>query len=116
MGQFGRITSIADLPPERRLVQLVMKAAALNDQGVKAPARRTSTGKGELRVPAYFLSALRRNRRALATFRGFSPSNKREYVEWVTEAKGEETRARRIATAVEWMAEGKIRDWKYARK
>jgi uncharacterized protein YdeI (YjbR/CyaY-like superfamily) len=115
MGQFGRITSIADLPSEKKMVQLVKKAAALNDQGVKLPARRTSSGKGALRAPVYLLTALRRNRKALATFQGFSPSHKRAYVEWVTGAKSEETRARRIATAVAWMAEGKTHNWKYVR-
>ena len=116
MGQFGRITSIADLPSEEKLLQLVKRAAALNEQGVKLLRRPTSSGKSELKVPAYFMSALRRNKKAHETFQDFSPSNKREYLEWVTEAKGEDTRARRLATAVAWMAEGKIRNWKYVRK
>lgn len=116
MGQFGRITSIADLPSEKKLLQLVKQATALNDQGVKRSPRPKPKGKGGLKVPAYFMSALRRSTKALATFQAFSPSNKRDYVEWVTEAKGKDTRARRIATAVEWMAEGKIRNWKYVRK
>jgi uncharacterized protein YdeI (YjbR/CyaY-like superfamily) len=116
MGQFGRITSIADLPSEKKLLQLVKRAAALNDQGVKLPRRPKSIGKGDLKVPAIFMSALRKHKKALATFRDLSPSDKRDYVEWVTEAKGEDTRARRLATAIAWMAEGKIRNWKYARK
>ena len=114
MGQFGRITGIADLPSERTLLRFVKDAAALNDAGVKSPVR--SKAKKSLAVPAYFMAALRKNKKALATFEGFSPSNKREYVEWVTEAKGEDTRARRLETAVAWMAQGKVRNWKYIGK
>jgi len=69
--------------------------------------------KKELTVPHYFLAALKKNKKALATFEAFSPSHQREYVEWVTEAKQEATRAKRLATAIEWMAEGKSRHWKY---
>ncbi len=114
MGQFGRITAVADLPSEKALVRYVKGAAALNDQGVRAPAR--SKAKKPLAVPAYFMAALRKNKKAFATFEGFSPSNKKEYVEWVTEAKAEETRQRRLATAVAWMAAGKVRNWKYIGK
>ena len=116
MGDFGRVTSLSDLPAKKTLIRSVREAVALNDEGVKVP--RESKGKGErsLVVPDYFHDALRKKKKALATFEGFSTSNKREYVEWVTEAKGEETRKRRLETAVAWMAEGKIRNWKYVRK
>jgi uncharacterized protein YdeI (YjbR/CyaY-like superfamily) len=116
MGQFGRITAVSDLPGEKTLLRLVREAAALNEQGIRAPAKPKPEGTRALAVPDYFHNALRRNRKALATFDGFSPSHKREYVEWVTEAKGEETRRRRLETAVAWMAEGKVRNWKYIRK
>ena len=116
MGQFGRLTAISDLPGDTMLRSLVKKAVALNEQGVKLPPRPRARGKQELEVPSYFMSALRRNPKALATFNGFSYSNKKDYVEWVVEAKTEETRARRMKTAVEWMSEGKIHNWKYARK
>ena len=116
MGQLGRITAISDLPEEEKLLQYVREAAALNDQGVKAPNRSKPRKDRELDVPDDLIEALRSNPQALATFEGFSPSNKREYVEWVTEAKSEETRKRRLDTAIEWMAEGKIRNWKYVRK
>ena len=116
MGHFGRLTALADLPGEAVLIRLVKDAAALNDQGVKVPSRSRPKRKRALRIPDFFLVALRKNRKALATFEGFSPSNKREYVEWVSEAKGDETRKRRLATSVGWMAEGKTRNWKYARK
>jgi uncharacterized protein YdeI (YjbR/CyaY-like superfamily) len=70
----------------------------------------------ELIVPDYFLKELRRNKAALNTFETFSPSNKKEYVMWITDAKTEETRAKRIEQALEWMEEGKPRNWKYMKK
>ncbi len=114
MGQFGRITSIADLPDEKMLVRLVRKASALNDAGVKVP-KRPAKPKGKIVVPDYLLAALKQNKKALATFEGFSDSHRREYVEWITDAKGEDTRTRRLDTAVAWMGEGKVRNWKYVR-
>ena len=74
-----------------------------------------SSGEKKLEVPEYFMAALRKNTQALKTFKGFSFSNRKEYVEWVVEARGEGTRLRRLETAIEWMAAGKARDWKYAR-
>ena len=116
MGQFGRIRSLADLPSQQVLVRLVKKAAALNEQGIKLPAKPRPKGNRQLKVPSDFMSALRKNQPALATFKGFSYSNQKEYVEWVGEAKTETTRARRLETALEWMAECKARNWKYIRK
>jgi hypothetical protein len=115
MSQFGRLTALSDLPSEKVLLGYVRKAVALNEEGVPPPWRRKAKPKPALTVPAYFLVALRKNKKALATFEGFSASHRREYVEWVTEAKGEETRQRRLGTAVAWMAEGKGRNWKYER-
>ena len=115
MGQFGRITSLADLPAERTLARIVRAAAKLNDEKVAVP-RRKAKAKPPLKVPAYFTAALRKNKKALEAFDAFPPSHRREYVEWVTEAKTEETRDRRLATTVEWIAEGKARNWKYERK
>ena len=116
MGQFGRLTTLADLPSEAALRRLVKAMAALNAAGVKAPAKPRPAARRAVAVPADLLAALRKNRRALATFEGLSPSDRRDYVEWVTEAKREETRRRRLATAVEWLAEGKVLNWKYVRK
>jgi uncharacterized protein YdeI (YjbR/CyaY-like superfamily) len=112
-GQFGRITKIADLPPREVVAGYVKEAARLNDEGVKAPARMKEKRTRELVVPDALAAALTKNRKARETFEAFSPSHKREYAEWVADAKGEDTRARRIATAIEWMAEGKPRNWKY---
>jgi hypothetical protein len=116
MGQLGRIASLTDLPGDRSLLRWVREAAALNDRGVKVPRKPAARARRTLAVPAYFIRALRGNRRALATFEGFSYSNRKEYVEWVTEARTGETRESRLETAVKWMAEGKARNWKYVRK
>ncbi|HEY3279746.1 MAG TPA: YdeI/OmpD-associated family protein [Gemmatimonadales bacterium] len=109
------LTSVADLPSDRALAALVKQAAALNEEGIKAP-RRTARPRPPLKVPADVTAALKKNAKARATFAGFSPSHKREYVEWVTEAKTDETRQRRLETAVAWMAQGKPRNWEYVAK
>jgi hypothetical protein len=112
MTLYGSVKSVEDLPSERKLIALVKQAAQLNEQGVKAP-RPTKGPKGPLKVPANFAAALKTNAKAKAVFDSFSQSHKREYVEWITEARQEATRQRRIATALEWLAEGKSRNWKY---
>lgn len=114
MGQFGRITSLDDLPSKRVLTGHVRKAMRLNEEGVSAP-RTARTGKPEPAVPPELAAALSRNGAARATFEKFPPSHRREYVEWIAEAKRAETRARRVAQAVEWLAEGKQRNWKYVK-
>jgi uncharacterized protein YdeI (YjbR/CyaY-like superfamily) len=113
LGQFGRITSLADLPGDKILTGYIKKAVELNEAGVKNPKPAKSAATKTIVVPDYFLAALGKNKKALAAFEKFSPSNKREYVEWLTEAKREETRAKRIETAIEWIAQGKSRNWKY---
>jgi uncharacterized protein YdeI (YjbR/CyaY-like superfamily) len=113
-GHLGRITKLSDLPPKKVLVGYIKKAVALNESGTTVP-RAPKRTKTELAVPDYFTAALSRNRKALATFEAFSRSHRREYVEWVTEAKGADTRQRRLRQAIEWMAEGKPRNWKYMR-
>jgi uncharacterized protein YdeI (YjbR/CyaY-like superfamily) len=112
-GQFGRITKVADLPPKTELKRYVKKAMQLNDEGVKSPPRRKAVKKPDIPVPAYFHAALRKNTKARATFEAFSPSHRREYLEWITEAKTEATRDRRVETAIGWLSEGKSRNWKY---
>jgi uncharacterized protein YdeI (YjbR/CyaY-like superfamily) len=114
-GQFGRIRSVSDLPPKRALLGYVREAMKLNEEGIKVPRRKT-TPKKPLKAPDYFASALRKNRKAAATFEKFSPSHRREYVEWITGAKTDETRERRLTQAVEWITEGKSRNWKYERR
>ena len=116
MGQFGRIARLEDLPPDARLVGWLQAAARLNEAG---PRKRTASPKTAARpipeVPDDLREALAANGAARTTFEGFPPSHRREYLEWIVEAKRPETRARRVAQAVEWMAEGKGRNWKYER-
>ncbi len=116
MGQFGRITKLSDLPGDKVLGHYIREAVKLNESGVKLPARSRPKERQELVVPDDLASALRKNKKALPTFEKFSYSNKKEYVEWITEAKTEATRRKRLETAIEWMSEGKIRNWKYIKK
>jgi hypothetical protein len=113
MGHFGRLTSVKDLPPKRLLIGYIREAKRLNEEGIEVEKPKRSKEKKELVVPAYFTAAVKKNKKALAAFEAFPYSHKKEYVEWVTEAKTEETRDRRMATTVEWLAEGKSRNWKY---
>jgi uncharacterized protein YdeI (YjbR/CyaY-like superfamily) len=82
---------------------------------VKVPGRTKLTVKGPLKLPRELASALRRNKKARETFEGFSYTNKRDYLDWITEAKTKETREKRLSLAVKWMAAGKVRNWKYLR-
>ena len=113
MGQFGRITSLAHLPKDEVLLGYIREAKRLNDEGIKRPSVPKPKVKKELVVPPYLVAALQKKKPALTTFENFSYSHKKEYVEWLTEAKTEETRNRRLETAVAWLAEGKPRNWKY---
>ncbi len=116
MGQFGRIGSVSDLPKDSELLRLVRKAAALNDAGVRAPrAPSRPAAKKKIVVPRDLEEALKKNQKAAAVFAAFNYTNRKEYVDWVIGAKTAETRDRRIKTAVEWLSEGKTRNWKYAR-
>ncbi len=111
MGQFGRITSVKDLPSKKELVALVKKAATLNKDGVKVVKKKAT--RAELPVPSELAAALAKNKKARAAFEAFPPSHRREYSEWVGDAKRDETRAARVKQAIEWIAEGKARNWKY---
>ena len=90
-------------------------AGTMAKAGIKKPAPVRSKVKEEQVVPDYFMAALKKDKKALTTFENFSYSHRKEYVEWITEAKREETRAKRIATTLEWLAKGKSRNWKYER-
>jgi uncharacterized protein YdeI (YjbR/CyaY-like superfamily) len=109
--KYRRLTSQADLPPDKILLGYIRKAVELNETGVKVS--RPKAKKREVVVPGYFRAALRKNPRALATFEKFSPSQRREYVEWITSAKLEETRARRIEKALKTLAQGKSHNSQY---
>lgn len=110
-GNFGRLKTVKDVPSRKVLSPLIKAAMQLNDEGVAVPKEKSA--KPELEVPAELTAALGKNRKAKSAFEAFPPSHRREYVQWITEAKREETRAKRVAQAVEWMAEGKSRNWKY---
>ena len=112
MGQFGRITRLTDLPPKPALVRFIKKAMQLNESGVKLQ-RAAPRSRRPLSVPPELKRGLQRNERARTTFENFSPSHRREYIEWITEAKSDETRQGRLESAIKWMAEGKSRNWKY---
>lgn len=112
MGQFGRITKMGDLPSKRVLAGYIRQAMRLNEENVKVP-RAAPKPKAPIRVPADLRVALARSAKAKKTFDEFPPSHRREYLEWILEAKREETRKKRIAQTVEWLAAGRKRNWKY---
>lgn len=111
-GMGGRkIRSLDELPSDTVLLGYIREAVALNEQGARVP--RSTRRKPPVKAPPYLTAALKKNAKARKTFEGFSPSQQREYVEWLTDAKQEVTRERRLVTAIEWMAQGKTRNWKY---
>jgi uncharacterized protein YdeI (YjbR/CyaY-like superfamily) len=110
-GSFGRIESIKDVPPEKTLLRLIGEAMRINETG--KPARGKSKPKPEVVIPPAFAAALKAHPAAQARFAAFSPSHRREYIEWIADAKREETRQKRIETAIEWVSSGKSRNWKY---
>ncbi len=114
-GHFGRITALADLPSDKELLGFIKKAVEVNESGAKRAVAPRPKGPRELTVPDYITEALKQNKKARTAFEAFSYSHKKEYVEWITEAKREETRQQRIQTMMTWLEEGKSRNWKYER-
>lgn len=114
MGQFDRITSVKDLPADNIMTAYIKEAATLNEAGIKVPKPKTAPK--ELVIPEALTAALKKNKKANTTFEKFPPSHKREYAEWIAEAKTEATRNKRIDISIEWIAEGKGRNWKYEKK
>jgi len=113
MGSFGRIKSLDDLPDAKTMKKLIGDAMKLNDDGIKVAKPKPTGEKKELVVPDVLLEALATNDAAADTFNNFPYSKKKDYVEWITEAKTDATREKRLATTIEWLAEGKSRHWKY---
>jgi uncharacterized protein YdeI (YjbR/CyaY-like superfamily) len=111
-GSFGRITSVKELPSKKQFTGFIKAAMTLNDAGVTVK-RPKAGSKPEAKVPKELAAALEKNKKAAAVFANFSPSNRREYCEWISEAKREETKAKRLTQAIAWIAEGKSRNWKY---
>lgn len=108
----GKPTKVSELPSKRQLASYIKQSMQVIDAGITKPRPR-ATAK-QVAVPDYFMAALKKSRKALKNFEASSPSHRREYIAWITEAKREETRQRRIATALAWLAEGKPRNWKYS--
>ncbi len=115
MGNLGRITSITELPPDKLMIDFLKQAKKLNNEGLNLPAKKKAPYT-KLEIPRYFTKALKNNKRAETVFNNFSYAHKKEYLEWITEAKTEPTRLKRIETAIAWMSEGKSRNWKYMKK
>ena len=107
-----RLTTLSELPGDKILTGYIRKAVALNEAGIKAPRPKPKDRKAVV-VPDYFLAALKKSKKALAVFERFRPSHKREYIEWIVDAKREETRTKRIKAAITLMTQGKSRNWKY---
>jgi uncharacterized protein YdeI (YjbR/CyaY-like superfamily) len=118
MGSLGRLTRVEDLPSNKQMLSLLRQAAAFIDSGeytspIAARNKVVKAPKPDAETPPQFMHALKASKKAAAAFAKLSPSCKREYVEWIADAKREETRDKRIATAIEWISEGKQRNWKY---
>lgn len=111
-----KLTDASQLPPDAVLLDLIRQAMQLNESGIKPPRPKKKLAPRELVAPDYFLASLRKNKKALTTFEALSYSHRKEYIEWITQARQEQTRQRRITTAIEWLCEGKNRNWKYERR
>lgn len=107
-----KVTSLADLPPDRVLRTYIQEAVRLNVEDVR-PVRRAKRAPAKVVLPRELTVALAKNAKARATFEAFPPSHRREYAEWIAEAKRDETRGKRVKTTLEWLAQGKPRHWKY---
>jgi uncharacterized protein YdeI (YjbR/CyaY-like superfamily) len=116
MGNIGKIHSIKELPSDKQLIKWIREAMKLNEQGIKKTKEASKHPRIEITTPDWLIAAIRKNKKAWSVFDKFSPSHKKDYVEWITEAKTEETREKRLLQALEWMAEGKPRNWKYMKE
>jgi len=116
MGNLGKITSMKDLPSDKIIIGWLKESMKLNDAGIKVPKNVTKHEKKEVVTPGWFITAVKKNKKAWSTFENASASFKKEYVQWVTEAKTDETKDKRMKQSIEWMAEGKHRNWKYMKK
>lgn len=114
MGQLGRITSVKDLPSKKVLAGYIKEAMRLNENG-ETVVKKKKAPKPEVAVPPELAAALKKNRKASSVFEKFPPSHRREYIEWIADAKRDETKVKRVEQAIEWIAEGKSRNWKYER-
>lgn len=114
MFSLGKITKMEELPSKSLLKKAVKEAMELTDMGVTM--KKAAPSKTETEIPDYFQSALKANKKAAQVFEKASPSFRKEYIKWIMEAKTEATRSKRMEQALEWIAEGKSRNWKYEKK
>ncbi len=115
MGNLGQIATLKDLPKDKIFLSLVKDAVRLNEEGIALP-QKVRAAKAPVEIPDGFLDYLKSSPKAMETFQNFSPSHKREYIEWITDAKTDATKDKRVATMIEWLEEGKSRNWKYMKK
>lgn len=115
MGHYNRITCLEDLPTDKKIIANIKEAMKLNEEGVKLAPRKNTIASLTVIVPSELKSALLRNKKAKETFENFSPSHRKEYVEWITEAKTKETRDKRVDTTIKWLTDGRSRNWKYSK-
>ena len=113
MGHLGKITSLKDLPPDKKIIAFIKEAVELNEKGIKVVLKQKKTKTIEVATPDYFIEALKKNKKAFEHFEVFAPSHRKEYNAWIMNAKTEVTRNKRIAQAIEWIENGKGRNWKY---
>ena len=116
MGHSGKIKNLKDLPPDEIIIDRIKEAMKLNEEGIKLPERKKSDKKPEIIVPFSLKKELVKYKKASDTFNNFSPFNKRDYIEWIEEAKTEDTKKKRILKTIELLTEGKKRNWKYEKK
>jgi uncharacterized protein YdeI (YjbR/CyaY-like superfamily) len=116
MGNLGAIKSLSDLPNDKIMTAYIKEAMKLIDSGAKVTKKVAANTEKILEIPGYFENALNKNKKAKQQFESFPYSHRKEYIQWITEAKTEPTREKRVETALEWIAEGKSRNWKYERK
>lgn len=116
MGHLGKISNLKDLPDDKKIIGWIKEAMKLNDDNVKLAPRKKVISNKEIEIPEALQKELNKNKIAANIFGNFSPSHKKEYIEWINEAKTQETKNKRIATTIEWVAENKPRNWKYMKK
>ncbi|WP_428071186.1 YdeI/OmpD-associated family protein [Chryseobacterium gambrini] len=114
MFSLGKITETENLPSKPQLKKMIVEAMELTDMGVTL--KKATPSKTETEVPDYFQNALNENKKALEIFKKASPSFRKEYINWIAEAKTESTRNKRMDQALEWISEGKGRNWKYEKR
>ena len=111
MGNYGKVTGLEDLPSDKVIIAQIKEAMKLNEDGIKLPPRKKTIAVA-LKIPVELASSLAKNKKAKTTFENFPPSHRNEYIRWINEAKTISTKEKRIATTVDWLSQGKSRNWK----